>query len=81
MEYRCPGSGNYGTPTLKIKRCPQCGAEIELFSIDTKAECPVCGFVAWNDLNACIFYCQHAKECLGEDNYNRLVRDREVPPE
>ncbi len=81
MEYRCPGSSGFGTPTLMIKKCPQCGAEIELFSIDAKAQCYNCGFTAYNDTNACIFYCEHARECIGDEMYDRLVADREVPPE
>ena len=72
MEFKCPGS-NFGTPTLTIKKCPECGGEIEMFSVDAKAECPNCGFVAYNDLNSCIFYCQHARECVGDEVYERVV--------
>ena len=37
------------TPTIIEKVCPQCGHEIELFSIDTEMACEHCGFVAYND--------------------------------
>ena len=39
-------SGCQGKPQLKIldKTCPNCGAEIEMFSIDTEARCEKCGF-------------------------------------
>ena len=33
------------TPTIIEKICPQCGHEIELFSIDTQMTCEKCGFV------------------------------------
>ncbi len=35
----CHGTDKLKTPTLEIKICPQCGNEIELFSIDTEMAC------------------------------------------
>ncbi len=72
-----------GTPTLKIMKCPKCGAEIEMFSTDPKAVCE-CGHVVYNDMNTCIMYCEHAEECFGTELYNKMVRYRDtdgVPPE
>ncbi len=72
----CPGAfGIKGTPTLKIKVCPQCGAELELFSSETSTTCPTCGFVAYNDAQTCLRWCQYAKECVGEELYNRFMAD------
>jgi len=34
MFDRCPGAANIRTPTLTIKKCPQCGEEVEVFSND-----------------------------------------------
>ena len=41
--------GKPRTPIIIEKICPQCGAEIELFSIDTQMACETCGFIAYND--------------------------------
>lgn len=75
----CPGAANIkGTPTLEIKKCPQCGAEIEIFSSDTQAVCPNCGKVIYNDIQSCFRWCVYAKQCLGEERYDALMAmDRE----
>lgn len=43
--------GCQGKPQISImdKICPQCGHEIEIFSIDTEAVCENCGFTIYND--------------------------------
>jgi len=70
--FRCPGSQGGATPTIKIKKCPQCGGEVELFSTDMKVECPTCGQAIFNNLNSCIDYCQYAEQCLGAEAYQKL---------
>ena len=62
------------TPTIIEKVCPQCGHEIELFSIDTQMPCEHCGFVAYNDTLSCVQWCQYAKECVGEEMYESMMR-------
>ena len=62
------------TPTIIEKRCPQCGHEIELFSIDTEMACENCGFIAYNDTLSCVQWCQHAKECVGEEMYAQMMK-------
>jgi hypothetical protein len=74
---RCPGANNIrGTPTLAIKICPKCGREIELFSIDTQVTCE-CGFIAYNDIQSCIKWCKYARECVGNETYERLLKTHE----
>ncbi|MEM3432842.1 MAG: hypothetical protein QXP27_01570 [Candidatus Methanomethyliaceae archaeon] len=75
MIYTCPGTANLKTPTLEIRECPNCGYEIEIASTDLKAKCRRCGFTIYNDANSCIEYCQYAKECLGEELYNKLKKE------
>ena len=70
--FECPGAANMRTPTLKIKKCPECGAEVELFSTDMKTECSNCGFTIYNDLQSCIQWCEYAEKCLGEELYQKL---------
>lgn len=75
MLNRCPGS-LAGTPTLKVKKCPECGNEVEVFSNDVKVKCENCGFNVYNDVESCIQWCKYAKECVGEQLYKKLKRYR-----
>ena len=78
-QKKCPGAaGISGTPTLKVKTCPNCGGEIELFSTDVDRMCSRCGFVAHNDITGCIRWCKFARECVGDELYEKLIND---PPE
>jgi ribosomal protein S27AE len=70
---RCPGAARIRTPTLEIRKCPQCGEEVELFSSDPKASCGRCGFVIYNDIQSCIQWCKYARECVGEETYRKLT--------
>jgi hypothetical protein len=79
MLDHCPGAANLRTPTLTIRKCPQCGEEVELFSNDISVKCSACGFVVYNDIELCIQWCRHAKECVGEEIYRKL-RDRKSAP-
>ena len=65
--------GKPRTHTIHEKVCPQCGHIIELFSIDTQMPCENCGFVAYNDTLSCVQWCKYAKECVGEDMYNKMM--------
>ena len=73
MLDKCSGSANLRTPTLTIKKCPQCGEEIELFSNDVAVTCTNCGFVVHNNIASCIQWCKHARECLGAGMFEKLA--------
>jgi NADH pyrophosphatase NudC (nudix superfamily) len=73
MLDHCPGAANLRTPTLSIKKCPQCGEEVELFSNDISVKCSTCGFVVYNEIESCIQWCKHAKECVGDEMYRKLM--------
>lgn len=69
----CPGGAQFTkTPTLKFKKCPQCGNDVELFSTDQKRNCDKCGFTIYNDLDSCIQWCRYARECVGDEMYEKL---------
>ena len=73
MLAKCPGAGPLrGSVTIKEKACPVCGKIIELFSCDPFAVC-VCGFTAHNETQNCIKWCAYARECVGEEVYNRFM--------
>jgi hypothetical protein len=65
--------GKPRTPTIIEKTCPQCGNIIELFSIDTQMPCEHCGFVAYNDTLSCVQWCEHARKCVGDEMYERMM--------
>ena len=74
---RCPGAATLrGAQEFKVKICPECGAEIEIFSRDTHVECE-CGFVAWNDTQSCIKWCAYARECVGAEIYDSFMKTRQ----
>jgi len=65
--------GKPRTPTIEDRICPNCGAPIEMFSIDTEMACEKCGFVIYNDKLSCVQWCKYAKQCVGEETYNTLM--------
>ena len=66
--------GKPRTPTILEKTCPRCGHEIELFSIDTQQTCENCGFIAYNDTLSCVQWCKYAKQCVGEEMYEHMMK-------
>jgi DNA-directed RNA polymerase subunit RPC12/RpoP len=68
----CPGSAFIRTPELTIKKCPECGEEVEVFSNDFSVKCEKCGFTVFNDQQSCIDWCKYARDCLGDEVYERL---------
>ena len=68
----CPGAAKFrGTPELTEKTCPVCHKTLELFSTDTHESC-VCGFVAYNDAQNCIKWCKYARDCVGDEIYDKF---------
>lgn len=78
MFDKCPGAAHIRTPTIKVKKCPQCGREIEIFSNEMQTQCSKCGFTVFNDLESCVQWCQYAEECVGEELYRKLKKKRIV---
>ena len=65
--------GKPRTPTIIEKICPNCGSEIEMFSIDTQMPCEKCGFVAYNDTLSCVQWCEYARQCVGDEMYEQMM--------
>jgi ribosomal protein S27AE len=76
MFDKCPGTKTILMPTITLKNCPKCGEEVEVVSTDMKTDCPKCGFTIYNNLASCIEYCEYAKECVGEELYERLMKEK-----
>jgi len=69
----CHGADGLKTPELKIKICPECGAEVEMFSTDIEIQCERCGYTVYNDIQSCVQWCKYAIQCVGEELYNKLI--------
>lgn len=72
FEGKCPGAANIRTSSIEIKICPECGEEVEIFSDEKSAKCSNCGFVIFNDVQSCVQWCKYARECVGEELFNKL---------
>lgn len=68
--------GCQGKPQIKImeRTCPQCGHEVEIFSVDTQVACENCGFVIYNDTLTCVQWCKYARQCVGDEMYERMMK-------
>ena len=68
--------GCQGKPQLQVfeKTCPNCGAEIEIFSVDTEATCEKCGFTIYNDTLNCVQWCKYARQCVGDKMYEQMMK-------
>jgi ribosomal protein S27AE len=74
LEHFCPGSSSLRKDiTLTIKTCPQCGSDVELFSIDKRVACETCGLVVFNSLQSCIQWCRYAEQCVGAEVYQQFM--------
>ena len=73
---KCPGAAHIRTPTIKVKKCPECGREVEIFSNEMQTQCSKCGFTIYNDLESCVQWCTYAVECVGEELYKKLKKKR-----
>ena len=68
--------GCQGKPQIEImdKKCPRCGHDIEIFSVDTEAVCENCGYVIYNDTLNCVQWCKYAKQCVGETAFEAYLK-------
>ncbi len=69
----CPGSREIKQPSPEDITCCHCGKVIEIWSDETETKCRHCGKMSMRRLApTCIEWCAFAKECVGEQKYNRL---------
>jgi len=62
---RCPGSIKSTLATPMERRCPKCGATVEIWSDEERVTCP-CGHVIFKDKTpTCVEWCAAAEQCLG----------------
>lgn len=75
MSAKCPGQDNRNL-RVDLFRCPNCGAEVEIFSDETRVRCHQCReYVYREKLPSCISWCASARQCLGEERWKRLMEE------
>ena len=66
----------YEKPEVQLYKCPNCGAEVEVFSDEISVRCQKCGTKVQSDkVASCIEWCAMARECLGEERWHQLKDD------
>ncbi len=76
MSGHCPGQDGRNL-RITLHKCPHCGAEVEIFSDETRAKCHQCGeYVYQEETPSCVDWCVKARECLGDDRWNQLRNSR-----
>jgi hypothetical protein len=80
MYNECPGARQFKQPTPEFIPCPRCHVEVEIWTDEVEVKCHQCGeTVSREQLQGCIDHCQMARECLGEQLYDRVVASRRGP--
>ncbi len=77
LKEGCPGSKEIRTPYPEEIRCFWCGAVSEIWSDEVEIVCKGCKKTISRDMKpTCIEWCPAAKECVGEEKYERLMKGR-----
>jgi len=76
MYTRCPGQDSRNL-RVELHKCPNCGAEVEIFSDELKVRCHKCGSNVYREKTpSCIEWCAAARECLGEERWREVMGNR-----
>ncbi|MBI2287973.1 MAG: phosphohydrolase [Chloroflexi bacterium] len=72
MYFKCPGQDPKNL-RVALYKCPNCRAEVEIFSDEAKVKCPKCGEMVYREgIVSCIAWCASARQCLGEERWQAL---------
>lgn len=78
MFNKCPGQDPRKTKAESIT-CSVCGYIAEIFSDEIKVQCPKCkNLICKERLPSCVDWCKAAKECIGEERWNKLKSPAEA---
>jgi hypothetical protein len=82
LTKKCPGTIRFREPVPEYIDCPECGQETEIWSHEPVGECHLCGATLYKDSGpSCLDWCDVAEECVGADEYERLMEEREIARE
>jgi len=75
MKESCPGSKEIRSPYPEEIRCIFCSSVVEIWSDETETKCKSCGREVSRDMKpTCLQWCPAAKECVGLEKYERLMK-------
>ena len=71
---RCPGQ-DFRRMTAAIHPCPTCGEPVEIFSDEQRHRCPQCRTMVFTEeAPTCVKWCKAARECLGPERYEKVMK-------
>ncbi|MCI4625774.1 MAG: hypothetical protein L3V56_07410 [Candidatus Magnetoovum sp. WYHC-5] len=75
MKESCPGSSEIKNPYPEDMKCFYCGAINEIWSDELEKPCVKCGKVLTRQMKeTCLSWCPSARECVGSEKYDRLMK-------
>jgi len=73
MDGKCPGQ-DMRNLRVSVHKCPNCGAEVEIFSDELRVKCPKCKKYIYKErVPSCIEWCTSAPQCLGKEKWEELM--------
>lgn len=79
MIFKCPGAERFRQPEPEMVKCPFCAGEVEIWTDEVKATCPNCKkTVMRQEGQSCLDWCRYAKECVGDQVYNKYMRNKVI---
>jgi uncharacterized paraquat-inducible protein A len=63
MRGTCPGLNDLLRPKPEFLPCPNCGANVEIWTDEKEAECPNCGIRVSRETQSCLDWCEYADKC------------------
>ncbi len=71
----CPGRAEIRSPKPEDIRCQKCGEKIEIWTDEAETACRKCGHINARPMGtSCIEWCAFAKECVGADKLEKLLK-------
>ena len=81
MAFKCPGQ-DLRNLKVEVYKCSDCGADVEIFSDETRARCQKCGAKVYMEkVPSCVEWCSAARQCLGEERWKALMDDKNEAPQ
>ncbi len=77
MIFNCPGSQKFKHPQPETLRCDSCGAEVEIWTDEAETRCQKCKKrVIRKTGQLCLDWCKYARECAGDEIYNKHMKNK-----
>lgn len=77
MHTVCPGAKLVRQPQPELFDCPNCGAEVEIWTDEIRRKCPRCKTVVMRYQDqSCLEWCKLAETCVGQEAYDNFMQNR-----